>query len=67
MLQDGFSDRRAAKTWGKFAIFAMLFTENDYNAIYKELSDGNIQVLKDRSVKTVEELPVDIVEINYIK
>ncbi|MEI0509546.1 BMP family lipoprotein [Brachyspira intermedia] len=43
------------------------FTENDYNAIYKELSDGNIQVLKDRSVKTVEELPVDIVEINYIK
>lgn len=34
MLQDGFSDRRAAKTWGKFAIFAMLFTENDNDYKY---------------------------------
>ncbi|KLI16293.1 membrane protein [Brachyspira hyodysenteriae] len=43
------------------------FTENDYNAIYNQLSEGNINILKERNARTVEELPLDIVEINYIK
>ncbi|MBW5409608.1 BMP family ABC transporter substrate-binding protein, partial [Brachyspira hampsonii] len=43
------------------------FTQNDYDTIYHPLSSGSIKILKDTDAKTVEDLPLDIVEINYIK
>ena len=43
------------------------FTQNDYDTIYQKLVDESIKVSKDTDVKTVEELPLDIVKINYIK
>ena len=44
-----------------------VFNENDYENIYKKLLGGNIEILKDTDVKTVMELPLDIVRVNYIK
>ena len=43
------------------------FIENDYDAIYQKLVEGNITILKDTDVRSVEKLPLDIVQINYIK
>ncbi|EKV57316.1 basic membrane lipoprotein [Brachyspira hampsonii 30446] len=43
------------------------FTQNDYDTIYNPLSNGSIKILKDTDAKTVEDLPLDIIEINYIK
>ncbi|CRF34928.1 membrane protein [Brachyspira suanatina] len=43
------------------------FTENDYNAIYQQISNDNINILKDMDARSVKELPLDIVEINYIR
>ena len=44
-----------------------VFTKEDYNIIYNTLVNKSIQVLKDTDVKTVEELPLNKVKINYIK
>ncbi|WP_300366824.1 BMP family ABC transporter substrate-binding protein [Brachyspira sp.] len=43
------------------------FTENDYNIVYQKLVDGSITVLKDTDVRSLGDLPLDIVKVNYIK
>ena len=44
-----------------------VFTEYDYNIIYDSLVTKTIKVLKDTDVGSVEDLPLNLVKINYIK
>ena len=44
-----------------------VFTPEDYDYIYKTLVSKTIKILKDTDVKTVEDLPLNIVKVNYIK
>ena len=44
-----------------------VFTKEDYDIIYNTLVNKSIKVLKDTDVKTIEELPLNRVKINYIK
>uniref|UniRef100_UPI002633B55B BMP family lipoprotein n=1 Tax=uncultured Brachyspira sp. TaxID=221953 RepID=UPI002633B55B len=44
-----------------------VFTKDDYDIIYNTLVNRTIKIYKDTDVKTAEELPLDMVTINYIK
>lgn len=44
-----------------------IFTEEDYNMIYKQLLNNRIKILKDTDVSSVENIPLDVVKVDYIK
>ncbi|ASJ21205.1 BMP family lipoprotein [Brachyspira hampsonii] len=43
-----------------------VFTEDDYNIIYDSLVKKTIKVLKDTDAKSISNLPLNLVKINYI-
>ena len=44
-----------------------VFTKDNYDYIYKLLVNKNIKVLKDTDAKSVKDLPLNIVNVDYIK
>lgn len=43
------------------------FTKQQYEDIYKDITDGAITILKDSDVQSVTELPVDIIKVNQVQ
>ncbi|WP_157149923.1 BMP family protein [Brachyspira sp. SAP_772] len=43
------------------------FTKDNYDAIYQQLVAGNIKLLKDTDVDSVNKLPLNIVQVNFIQ
>lgn len=44
-----------------------VFTEDNYNYIYNQLVEAKIKILKDEDVTNINELPLDIVKLEYIE
>ena len=44
-----------------------VFNQNDYDLIYQTLISGSIKVLTDKDAKDVNQLPLDIVKVNFIQ
>ena len=44
-----------------------VFNQNDYDLIYQTLISGSIKILTDKDAKDVNQLPLDIVKVNFIQ
>ncbi|WP_300366827.1 BMP family ABC transporter substrate-binding protein [Brachyspira sp.] len=44
-----------------------VFTQSDYDAIYKKLVDDQVKVLTDKEVNGINQLPMNIVKVNFIQ
>ena len=43
------------------------FNKDDYDAIYQKLNSGAVKVITDKDAKDVNQIPLDIVKVNFIQ